>query len=249
MSKSPSTPEQEAPAAPGATIFPPSAPNQTVLPPYQAAQFAPGPTGFTQYGPPLVNSFSGPGPLLYQSDHQFQHPGFPMGTNPYYAPATSGSYGGFTMPSYHNFQPFHPPPGYPPVNWQPAIPSYHPPPIFNDRRSVSGPSRFRSPSPTIGVSGAEDPSDFPQLKGWLEGLDQDHLRGRWGHQFSQLSARFELDGLTSLLGLEGMSVDTLINKTGISEEAAQRLLRFAREDIAEIRANRPSHAKRVRYSN
>jgi len=212
-----------------------------VMPPFQAAQFAPGSTGFTQYGPPSVNSFSGPGP--FQQGYQFQHPGFPMGMNPYPSP-TPAPYGGFTMPSYHDPQPFHPPPGYPPMPWQPAIPSYHPPTIPNDRRTASGPSRFRSPSP-----GVENHSDFPQLKDWLEAVDRDHLRGRWGHQFSQLSARFELDGLTSLLGLEGMSVNALINNTGIGEEAAQRLLRFAREDMAEIRANGPSRAKRARYSN
>ena len=89
---------------------------------------------------------------------------------------------------------------------------------------------------------------FPNLRDWLEGVDQDSLRGRWGHHFSQLSARLEHDGMTSLLHLERVMPGPLADKTGISEVAAERLLRFAREDIADIRANGPPDTKRGRYS-
>lgn len=178
-----------------------------------------------------------------------------MATNPFPSPTIPASYSSFATPNYHSPQPFHHPyenflpPGYPPVNWQPAIPPYHPAPTqVNNHRNVPGPSHFRSPSPTPGTSGTDDPSDFPNLKDWLESVDRDHLRDRWRHQFSQLSARFELDGLTSLLGLEGMSADTLTNRTGIEEGAAERLLRFACEDIADLRVKGP-RAKQARYSN
>jgi len=98
------------------------------------------------------------------------------------------------------------------------------------------------------VDGFEDPSDYPELRDWLENVDRDHLRGRWGHQFSQFSARLELAGLTSLLHLERMTSETLIGVIGMKGIAAERLLRFVREDIGEIRANRPLHPKRTRYS-
>lgn len=87
----------------------------------------------------------------------------------------------------------------------------------------------------------EDPSDYPELRDWLEDVDRDHLRGLWGHQFSRFLARLELVGLTSLLHLERMTSETLIDMTGMEEIAAERLLRFVREDISEIRANRPLH--------
>ena len=136
------------------------------------------------------------------------------------------------------------PANYPYANWQPAIPSHPMPSTSNMRANLQTLRHFRSPSPPVGTSGAEDPLEFPELKDWLEGIDRDLLRGRWGHHFSQLSARFELDGLTSLLDLEGIPVNKLINETGISEEAAERLLRFACEDISEVRDNRSPHTKR-----
>ena len=47
--------------------------------------------------------------------------------------------------------------------------------------------------------------------------------------------------LTSLLHLENLSPQELVNMTGIEEIAAERLLRFAHEDIGEIWANGPLH--------
>ena len=64
------------------------------------------------------------------------------------------------------------------------------------------------------------------------------------HHFSQLSARFELDGLTSPLGLEGILVDRLVSETGIGEGASQMLLRFAHEDISEVRDSRSPMQKK-----
>ena len=230
-------------------------PNQTVIPPLQATQFSPNTTAFSQYGTPSsssANLFLGPALFPFQSGYQFPQFGFPMVANQY--PSPISAYNGFAMPNYHHPQPIHhpyenvQPAGYPPVSWQPPIPSHPPPPTFNTNRSISGPQHFRSPSPTFGPSSAGDPLEFPELKDWLERIDRDSVRSRWGHQFSQLSARFELDGLTSILDLEGMPVNTLVHGTGIHEEAAQRLLRFVHEDITEIRASRPSPAKRMRYS-
>lgn len=80
-------------------------------------------------------------------------------------------------------------------------------------------------------------------------MNCDNFRSHWGHGFSQLSARFELSGLTSLLHLERMPPDGLIGMTGLEELAAQRLLRFVREDIGELRANRSPRPKRMRYPN
>ena len=99
-------------------------------------------------------------------------------------------------------------------------------------------------SPVYGPSGtAGDLLEFPKLKNWFEGIDHDSdLCGHWGHQFSQLSAWFELNGMASLLHLERMPTEALVNRTGIDKEAAQRLLWFVHEDITEIRANRPLHA-------
>jgi hypothetical protein len=67
--------------------------------------------------------------------------------------------------------------------------------------------------------------------------------------FSQLSAQFELSGLTSLLHLERMSLDVLIGMTSLEELVAQRLLQFVHEDIGELQANKSPRPKRMRYSN
>ena len=73
----------------------------------------------------------------------------------------------------------------------------------------------------FGPSSTGNPLVFPELKDWLKRIDRDGVRGCWGHQFSQLSARFKLDGLTSILDLEGMPASTLVDSTGIHEEAAE----------------------------
>ena len=113
-------------------------------------------------------------------------------------------------------------------------------------RSLSGSSQhFQSRSP---VDNAEDDSDYPELSDWLGSLDEDYFRSRWGHRFSEFSVGFEHSGFTSLLQLESISLQELVGMIGIDETAAERLLRFAQEDIAEIRANRPLRSKRARYS-
>lgn len=83
---------------------------------------------------------------------------------------------------------------------------------------------------------------------WLEGLDQDHNRSQWGDSFSQFTARFEMEGFTSLLHLEGVTAGHLAAMTGISDDSANRLARFATQDIEEIRANGPRPSKRARYN-
>jgi len=110
-------------------------------------------------------------------------------------------------------------------------------------------SRFLAP-PSKLQPGSRDrrPLRLPELIGWLEHVDQDHLRGSWGHQFSQFSPQFEFAGLTSLLHLERVPLPNLIAMTGMGKIAAERLLRFAREDIAEFRANGCPRQKRMRYS-
>ena len=238
--------------------FPPNAAppisNPASIPPYHPMQSTLGTPTFSQYGMPLTNSFPGPGQFGLQPGYQFQQFGFPMATNHYPPPANPASYGSWAVPNYHHAQPlYHPyeniqPTNYPHANWQPAISSRPMPPTLNTYTSSPNLHRFRSPSPPTGTSSAEDRLEFPELKDWLEGVDRDNLRGRWGHHFSQLSARFELDGLTSLLDLEGIPVDKLVSETGISEEAGQRLLRFAQEDINEVRDNGFPRAKRGRYS-
>ena len=45
-----------------------------------------------------------------------------------------------------------------------------------------------------------------------------------------------------------MPIDWLVYKTGIGEDAAEKLLRHAREDIGEFRANNPLRAKKGKYS-
>jgi hypothetical protein len=80
-------------------------------------------------------------------------------------------------------------------------------------------------------------------------VDHDNLHGHWEHGFSQLSAQFELSGLTSLLHLERMSLDVLIGMTSLEELVAQRLLQFVCEDIGELQANKSPRPKRMGYSN
>jgi len=93
-----------------------------------------------------------------------------------------------------------------------------------------------------------DPLDYPELRDWLVGVDRDHLYGRWGHEFSQFSAGLDLVGFTSLLHLERVTPDRLTGMTGMGEIAAERLLRFAREDISKIRATKSPCPKRARSS-
>ena len=156
--------------------------------------------------------------------YQFLQFGFTVVANQY--PSPIPVYNGFAMPNYHP-QPIHhsyesvQPLGYLPVSWQPTVPSHPSPPAFNTNRSVSGLQHFRSPSPTFGPSSAGNPLAFPELKDWLKRVDRDSVRGRWGHQFSQFSARFELDGLTSIFYLEGMPASTLVDSTGIHKEATE----------------------------
>ena len=98
------------------------------------------------------------------------------------------------------------------------------------------------------MDNTEDPSDYPDLRDWLGGLDQDFFRGQWGHQFSQFSAALELLQLTSLLHLKNFSPQELVNMTGMEEIAAERLLHFAHEDIDEIQAKQRLRTKQARYS-
>jgi len=250
-------PEQEAPPVLAATFPPntaPPIPNQMPPPLHQSSQATLSAAALSQYGMPPTNLFPGPGQYPFHPGYQFQQFGFPMLHNPYLPPANPTPFNSLAVPNYHHLQSLHHPYGntqptnYPPMNWQPTPPFQHPPPMPNTHSSLPSSRHFRSPNPTFGTLSTEDPSEFPELKDWLESVDQDRLRGQWGHQFSQLSAGFELDGFDSLLDLEGITVDALVSGTGIDEQAAQRLLRFVREDIDKIRADKPPHAKRGRLS-
>jgi len=88
---------------------------------------------------------------------------------------------------------------------------------------------------------------FPELAQWLEDVDQDPDRNRWGDNFSHFTARFEIERFMTLLHLEGITAEYLAAMTGISDDSAKRLARFAMEDIQEIRANIPRPPKRARY--
>ena len=94
----------------------------------------------------------------------------------------------------------------------------------------------------------EDASDYPELVDWLAAVDRDSSRGLWRHEFSEFSARFDLAGFTSLLHLERLTLENLVGMTGMEEIAAERLLRFAREDISGVRATKSLRQKRARYS-
>ena len=229
--------------------------------PLQPTQFAPGTVSFYQYGvpaivqaPPMtINPFYGPSPLEFQIGHGIRSSVlFPQVINNCHSLPlmTQIPYMLIPGPGYQylrTYEYIQPPALYPPGNWQSTIfPHPTPPPAFGAKRDLSDSSRHhRSPSP---VAEIEDPSDYPELRDWLEDVDRDHLRGLWGHQFSWFLARLELVGLTSLLHLERMTSETLIDMTGMEEIAAERLLRFVHEDISEIRANRPLHPERTRNS-
>jgi hypothetical protein len=204
-------------------------------------------------GPPL-----GPGLFAFQSGYQFPQFGFnPLAPNPYLPPVnpTNPTFSGFGTPNYHYMQPaYHPYANIPPTdgpstNLRPVVPPRPIPPMFDPHNNAQNSRRLRSPTPPFDMTNTDDPSQFPDLGDWLETVDQDFFRGRRGHGFSQLSARFELDGLSSLLDLEGISIDTLVSQTGINEDAAETLLQYAHEDINNLRAHRPSsRTKRGRYS-
>jgi len=58
-----------------------------------------------------------------------------------------------------------------------------------------------------------------------------------GDNYSQYSHAFDLDGLGTLLDLEGLRPEQLFERFGIPESSAYRLLKFAEEDIWSIRVN------------
>jgi len=229
--------------------------------PLQPTQFAPGAASFYQYGgpaivqapPTTINPFYGPSPLEFQIGYGIRPSVLlPQVVNHCHPlpSITQIPYMFIPGPGYQHLRPYEniqPPVLYPPGNWQSTtFPHPTPPPAFGANSGLSGSSwRHRSPSP---VAEIEDPSDYPELRDWLEDVDRDHLRGLWGHQFFRFSAGLELAGLTSLLHLERMTCETLIDMTGMEGIAAERLLRFVREDIGEIRADRPLDPKRTRYS-
>lgn len=192
-----------------------------------------------------INPFYGFGAPAFHAGHVLQPSLLPQAVNHYQPPMPMLpiSPGHQYLHPYGNIQPQF----YPHGNWQSTIPP-HPsfPPGLGPERNISGPSRRRrSLSPVLQTEG---PSGYRELGDWLNEVDRDSHRGRWGHQFSQFSAAFELAGFKSLLDLEDMTTDTLFGMTGMDEIAADRLLRFAREDIGEIRANALLRPKRMKYS-
>ena len=98
-------------------------------------------------------------------------------------------------------------------------PSYHHFNQYQDRRYV------------------DDPSQFPPLQEWFAGIDNHPQRGAHGDEYSQYSYTFELQGLKTLLDLEGLKPSNFFEHFGISESSARRLLKFAKEDIQSIRTN------------
>ena len=207
-------------------------PNTIMFPQYGA------PPVITQASPTVVNPFYG---LGLPSGHCPQQLMFPQATShgpqlPYmHLPGLNYQY----LRPYEDVQP----PIYSPINWSPPFPYPISPPAFGASRGLPGSSyRCRSPSPS------EDPAEYPELRHWLNGVDRDHLRSRWGHDFSQFSARLELGGFTSLLHLEQITPNLLVGMTGMEDIAAERLLRFVREDIGELWAIKSPRPKRTRYS-
>ena len=246
------------------TVFSTAGP--TALPP-QPGQPNPNPAMFQQHGasgitqalPTTVDPFyglglptfqAGLGPPTFQAGHGLQPLTFSQATGHYHLPTMVPQVPYMHIPG-SNYQYLRPyenvqPPVYPPVNWQPTYSYPVSPPTFNAGRGLSGSlRRRRSPSPSVET---EDPLDYPELREWLNGVDRDHLRGRWGHNFSQFSARLELAGFMSLLHLEHVTLNILIGMTGMEEIAAERLLRFVREDVSEHRATKSPRPKRTRYS-
>jgi hypothetical protein len=204
----------------------------------QPAQFHP---TFQQYGTPVtaqappttVNPFYTPVPPAFQTGLTPQPLVFPHATGHYYLPAPTSQvpYMHVPRPHYQYLPPYGNalPPVYYLVNWQPTFPHPLSLPAYHE----TSPRPRRSPTPQAEI---KDPSDYPELREWLNGVDRDGLRGRSGNNFSQFSAQLELQGFTSLLHLEQVTPNLLIEITDMEVVAAERLLRFAREDIGELRA-------------
>ena len=206
---------------PSETALNPAPVSTATLP--QAGQFITNPAMFQQYGVPATA-------LPFQAGYNLQPLVFPQVVNHHRSSAPMMvPYAQLPEPNYHYLQPYESfqPPFYPARSWQPtAVPYTAPQPTISATQSrPDSLRRHQSPSPAIE---SEDLSGYPELSKWLRGVDKDHLRSCWGHQFSQFSARFELAGLMSLLHLEQMTLDGLIGMTSIEEVAAQRLLRFVR---------------------
>ena len=181
--------------------------------------------------PPALPRY--PAPPAAEFYPSFAHYHYPPPPQPYYIPPYS-EFGG------------HPPhPHYPMVPWQQPKSTYEwAPPRFNVERPYGSSHSRADPGPTFHP---DDPLDFPELAQWLEDLDQDRNRGKWEDHFSQLTARFEMEGFTSLLQLEGVTATRLAGMTGISDDSANRLTQFVIQDIGEIRANGSHRSKRARY--
>ena len=131
------------------------------------------------------------------------------------------------------------------VPWQWPKGTYEWVPLrFNAEHLYNLPHSHADPGPTFYPN---DLLDFPELAQRLKELDQDHNQGKWEDHFSQLTARFEMEGFSSLLQLKGVTATRLAGMTGISDDSANRLAQFVIQDIREIRANRPHPSKRARY--
>ncbi|KAF9778058.1 hypothetical protein BJ322DRAFT_1114602 [Thelephora terrestris] len=217
--------------------------------------------------PSSTGNLNGLGMFPYQLGYNF--PGFGFGTPqppiPFpIPPSVPPSYPGFLTGGFnlHLSQPssIYPTQPYPSSsefpNWQPPQYHYSKAPWQQPRSSYqpTRPDVERPYRPYYNCSNLgptfypDDPIDFPRLTQWLEDVDQDPECGWWQDDFSQFTARFEMERFTTLLDLEGLTADYLGAITGISYDSARRLIHFATEDIQVIRDTAPRASKRARYN-
>lgn len=257
-------------------LAPPPAPiPQWGLPHLQAGNHQVAATASQQFGaplmfpnlPPTIGNFNGLGTFPYPMGYNLPGIGFaaPQMPNSFAPPLVLPSYPGFPTGEFYSHLPQ--PPIYPLQQYNISspleLPNRQPPqshrsqmtwqrprsPYQQTQPNIEHPHRpsyYRSdPSPTFYP---DDPSNFPRLMQWLEDVDQDTDRGQWQDDFSQFTARFEMERFTTLLDLEGLTAEYLVSITGISHDSAKRLIRFATEDIQAIRDNVPRPSKRTRYN-
>ncbi|KAJ3779439.1 hypothetical protein GGU10DRAFT_382562 [Lentinula aff. detonsa] len=128
------------------------------------------------------------------------------------------------------YPPSYPPWAYPPFPTYP-YPSPMPPAPGRAASPHSSPGPTSSPSVTPSKRSL---IDIPRISEWLEGVDKDDIRGQDGLQVSQYSDALETNGIIRISDLVDVEVNQLMAMIGANWGVANRLVKYAKEDMGQI---------------
>ena len=118
-------------------------------------------------------------------------------------------------------------------------PYYHQPPHHAERSPSHSPPLaarqvYKRPSSNDGID-----MEFPELKPWLEAIEKDLSRNKYGETFSQFAASLvDTHKLFTLKDIVSISAQDIATYGPMEFGTASRILRFAKEDINGLKMRR-----------